>query len=253
MELSIPVARACFRNTCSRPVGQLSDRALAQRLIRRLETEGAAQPGARLAAICAPSAAEGGRAAGSPCSERMGARFTLTSDPTRRGIAWTCLRHEQQVPDLPKADGDGVPALLLAPLRRRGSAAMAGRRLRRSRPATTMKRRPRIPTGIEPAEDRLRGSLDLRRSLLYRRRSCACRRTQAWVAQLVEQRIENPRVGGSNPPPGTTFFHPSSLAVHAPFRGRGSKRVFQWRFPIDVGDIFSSRLLTMRPAPTAAT
>ena len=25
----------------------------------------------------------------------------------------------------------------------------------------------------------------------------------ARVAQLVEQRIENPRVGGSNPPPGT--------------------------------------------------
>jgi hypothetical protein len=25
----------------------------------------------------------------------------------------------------------------------------------------------------------------------------------AWVAQLVEQRTENPRVGGSNPPPGT--------------------------------------------------
>ena len=24
-------------------------------------------------------------------------------------------------------------------------------------------------------------------------------------SQLVEQRIENPRVGGSNPPPGTTF------------------------------------------------
>ena len=28
----------------------------------------------------------------------------------------------------------------------------------------------------------------------------------ARVAQLVEQRIENPRVGGSNPPPGTTHF-----------------------------------------------
>jgi hypothetical protein len=27
----------------------------------------------------------------------------------------------------------------------------------------------------------------------------------AQVAQLVEQRIENPRVGGSNPPLGTTF------------------------------------------------
>ena len=27
----------------------------------------------------------------------------------------------------------------------------------------------------------------------------------AQVAQLVEQRTENPRVGGSNPPPGTIF------------------------------------------------
>ena len=35
-----------------------------------------------------------------------------------------------------------------------------------------------------------------------RRRS---RLPEARVAQLVEQRIENPRVGGSNPPPGTTF------------------------------------------------
>ena len=30
-------------------------------------------------------------------------------------------------------------------------------------------------------------------------------RKDARVAQLVEQRIENPRVGGSSPPPGTTF------------------------------------------------
>jgi hypothetical protein len=30
-------------------------------------------------------------------------------------------------------------------------------------------------------------------------------RKDARVAQLVEQRTENPRVGGSNPPPGTTF------------------------------------------------
>ena len=28
----------------------------------------------------------------------------------------------------------------------------------------------------------------------------------AQVAQLVEQRTENPRVGGSNPPLGTTLF-----------------------------------------------
>ena len=30
---------------------------------------------------------------------------------------------------------------------------------------------------------------------------------EARVAQLVEQRIENPRVGGSSPPPGTIFPH----------------------------------------------
>ena len=29
---------------------------------------------------------------------------------------------------------------------------------------------------------------------------------KARVAQLVEQRTENPRVGGSNPPPGTIYF-----------------------------------------------
>jgi hypothetical protein len=31
--------------------------------------------------------------------------------------------------------------------------------------------------------------------------------TVAQVAQLVEQRTENPRVGGSNPPLGTTNFY----------------------------------------------
>jgi hypothetical protein len=45
---------------------------------------------------------------------------------------------------------------------------------------------------------------------------------QAWVAQLVEQRIENPRVGGSNPPPGTTHglqnFHFTSV-----FSSRGDE------------------------------
>ena len=33
----------------------------------------------------------------------------------------------------------------------------------------------------------------------------------ARIAQLVEQRIENPRVGGSSPPPGTTFSLMKSL------------------------------------------
>ena len=35
---------------------------------------------------------------------------------------------------------------------------------------------------------------------------------EAQVAQLVEQRTENPRVGGSNPPLGTTPFHSGSAS-----------------------------------------
>ena len=50
-----------------------------------------------------------------------------------------------------------------------------------------------------------------------RRRS---RLPEARVAQLVEQRIENPRVGGSNPPPGTIFQASRSV-------GRGSSDCFQ--------------------------
>ncbi len=42
----------------------------------------------------------------------------------------------------------------------------------------------------------------------------------ARVAQLVEQRIENPRVGGSSPPPGTIFQDSRSV-------GRGSSDCFQ--------------------------
>jgi hypothetical protein len=44
-------------------------------------------------------------------------------------------------------------------------------------------------------------------AVFYKRWPC---RVCAWVAQLVEQGTENPRVGGSIPSPGTTF----SEAVH---------------------------------------
>ena len=40
----------------------------------------------------------------------------------------------------------------------------------------------------------------------------ACSATgRAQVAQLVEQRIENPRVGGSNPPLGTIYTFKKSM------------------------------------------
>ena len=41
--------------------------------------------------------------------------------------------------------------------------------------------------------------------------------TRAQVAQLVEQWTENPRVGGSNPPLGTTYLVPyDSLTLLSP-------------------------------------
>jgi hypothetical protein len=40
----------------------------------------------------------------------------------------------------------------------------------------------------------------------FRNGNNCLRSRDARIAQLVEQRIENPRVGGSNPPPGTIFF-----------------------------------------------
>jgi hypothetical protein len=35
-----------------------------------------------------------------------------------------------------------------------------------------------------------------------------------WIAQLVEQRTENPRVGGSIPPPATTFKNPNRAVLY---------------------------------------
>ena len=57
--------------------------------------------------------------------------------------------------------------------------------------------------------------LDSGREFFYKRRAGVALRgpasrhltpRDAQVAQLVEQRTENPRVGGSNPPLGTTLF-----------------------------------------------
>jgi hypothetical protein len=38
-------------------------------------------------------------------------------------------------------------------------------------------------------------------------------RHNGWVAQLAEQRTENPRVGGSIPPPARPHFHREKCAI----------------------------------------
>jgi Ribonuclease G/E len=83
MELSIPRRTRPLSEYLQQAAGALSDRTLAQRLVRRLETEGEAQPGARLAATCAPAIAKAAEPLVRALSERFGARFTVTSDPAR--------------------------------------------------------------------------------------------------------------------------------------------------------------------------
>jgi hypothetical protein len=61
----------------------LSDRSLAQRLIRRIEGEAASQPGARITARCAPDVAKAAAPLAKLLAEQIGARFTITPDPAQ--------------------------------------------------------------------------------------------------------------------------------------------------------------------------
>lgn len=83
MELSIPRRIRPIGEHLRRGDGALSDRTLAQRLIRRLQSEASAQPGARLTAVCAPSIAVAAEPLARLLAERMGARFNLRPDDAR--------------------------------------------------------------------------------------------------------------------------------------------------------------------------
>lgn len=83
MELSLPRRGRPVAERLCRDDGALSDRTLAQRLIRRLETEATAQPGARLAATCAPAVAAAAAPLALQLAERIGARFAITPAPGR--------------------------------------------------------------------------------------------------------------------------------------------------------------------------
>lgn len=83
MELSIPRRTRPVLELLRRADGAIGDRALVQRIVRRLETEAGAQPGARLAATCAPAVATALEALVPALAARYGARFVITSDPAR--------------------------------------------------------------------------------------------------------------------------------------------------------------------------
>ncbi|MCR5876194.1 ribonuclease E/G [Phenylobacterium sp. J426] len=83
MEISLPRRGRPLLEQLCRADGALSDRTLAQRLIRRLQAEGEAQPGARLVATCVPDVAAAAAPLLGQLVGRMGARFSLAEDGGR--------------------------------------------------------------------------------------------------------------------------------------------------------------------------
>jgi Ribonuclease G/E len=81
MELSLPRRGRPLAERLCREDGALSDRTLAQRLIRRLQAEAASAPGARLEASCLPAVAAAAAPLAVRLAEQIGARFTIAPDP----------------------------------------------------------------------------------------------------------------------------------------------------------------------------
>jgi Ribonuclease G/E len=84
MEMTIPRRTTPLRDILCDAGGGLSDRTLALRLIRAIETEAANQPGARLAATCAPAVAEAARPLAERLAGKIGARFSIQPDDALR-------------------------------------------------------------------------------------------------------------------------------------------------------------------------
>ena len=83
LELTVPRRAAPVLETLCGEDGRLTDRTLAQRLIRRLEDEARAQPGARLVARCAPGVAAAAQPLMAILTQTIGARATIAADPAR--------------------------------------------------------------------------------------------------------------------------------------------------------------------------
>jgi Ribonuclease G/E len=82
MEISLPRRSRPLVERLCREDGAPSDRTIGQRLIRRLQAEASAQPGARLIATCAPAIAEAAGGQAAQLAALIGARFQISVDPT---------------------------------------------------------------------------------------------------------------------------------------------------------------------------
>lgn len=79
MELTVPRRTRPLSDLLLDADGRLNDRALAQRLIRRIEAEAAADGGARLTATCAPEVEIAARPLAARLAQIVGARFTVSA------------------------------------------------------------------------------------------------------------------------------------------------------------------------------
>lgn len=82
MELLIPRRTRPVAERLLDGEGGLSDAALAQRLVRRIEREAVAQPGRRIDARCAPAVAAAANPLVRALVDRFGSRLAVTADPT---------------------------------------------------------------------------------------------------------------------------------------------------------------------------
>ena len=83
IELIVPRRVRPLAELLSDEAGALSCKTLAHRLIRRLEDEARAQPGARLIARCAPEIASAAKPLANALVGKIGARFAILGDPAR--------------------------------------------------------------------------------------------------------------------------------------------------------------------------
>lgn len=84
MEMTIPRRTTPLRDILCDASGALSDRTLALRLIRAVESEAMSQPGAHLTAACAASVAEAAKPLAEQLVGKIGARFSLQPDVALR-------------------------------------------------------------------------------------------------------------------------------------------------------------------------
>jgi Ribonuclease G/E len=83
LELTVPRRRRALADRLLDAAGQITAETMALRLVRKLEREAVADPGARLEGRAAPDVAEAVQHYLKALTDRFGARLVLVADPTR--------------------------------------------------------------------------------------------------------------------------------------------------------------------------